>query len=145
AQRVGTNYPQTVEAAKFSASYVIAYSLVHGVPRIPAFTEEALRDAQVQAVAAKVTASADPNLRDGLGASPARLKITLRDGQVFEQQRDYATGSPQVPMTQAQVEDKFLDCAAQAVSAEVGRKILGVLNRLPEGSLGELWPLLRRA
>jgi hypothetical protein len=64
---------------------------------------------------------------------------------VFEQQRDYATGSPQVPMTQAQVEDKFLDCAAQAVSAEVGRKILGVLNRLPDGSSGELWPLLRRA
>ena len=145
AQRVGTDYPHTVEAAKFSASYVIAYSLVHGVPRIPAFTEEALNDAPVKALAAKVTASADPNLRDGLGDSPARLKITLKDGQVFEQQRDYATGSPQVPMTQVQVEDKFLDCAAQAVSADVGRKILGVLNRLPDGSFNELWPLLRRA
>src|SRR5207302_3173368 len=115
-------------------------------PRIPAFTEEALGDAQVKAVAAKVSASADPNLRDGLGDSPARLKITLKDGQVFEQQRDYATGSPQVPMTQAQVEDKFLDCAAQALSADAAKKILAALNALPDRpSFTDVWPLLRPA
>ena len=46
AQRVDTQYPETVEAAKFSAAYVVAYSLVHGTPRIPAFTEAALNDAR---------------------------------------------------------------------------------------------------
>jgi 2-methylcitrate dehydratase PrpD len=46
AGRINTEWPRTVEAAKFSAAYVIAYSLIHGAPRIPAFTEEALKDEQ---------------------------------------------------------------------------------------------------
>ena len=73
-----------MEAAKFSASYVVAYSLVHGAPRIPAFTEQALKDERVKALAQFVTASGDPELSDAFGESPAKLKITLKDGQTFE-------------------------------------------------------------
>ena len=145
AQRVGVEYPRTVEAAKFSAAYVIAYALVHGAPRIPAFTEESLKDERVKTLAKTVTASADPELSDALGENPAKLKVTLKDGQVLELRQDYATGSKQVPMTQAQVEDKFLDCAAQAVSADVGRKILATLNTLAERpSFEGFWPLIRQ-
>ena len=146
AQRINTQWPVDVEAAKFSAAYVVAYSLVHGAPRIPAFTEQALKDERVKALAKLVTASADPELSDALGDSPAKLKITLKDGQTFEQRRDYATGSKQVPMTQAQVEAKFLDCAAQALPADAATKVLAALNALPGlPSFNELWPLLRRA
>ncbi len=146
ATRVGTDYPSTVEAAKFSASYVIAYALVHGAPRISAFTEEALKDERVKAVAKLVTASGDPDLPEGMGESPAKLKITLANGQVLEERRDYATGSSRVPMTQAQLEAKFLDCAAQTVSAEAARKILATLGSLPEQkSFDAFWPMIRRA
>ena len=72
--------------------------------------------------------------------------FTLKDGQVLEARRDYATGSPKVPMTQAQVEEKFLDCAAQALSPETSRKVLAALNALPDlPSFNDVWPLLRRA
>jgi 2-methylcitrate dehydratase PrpD len=146
AQRVGTEWPRNVEAAKFSAAYVVAYSLVHGAPRIPAFTEEALRDERVKAVAKVVTASADPELKDGTDGSPVKMRITLKDGTVFDERRDYATGSPQMPMTQAQVEEKFLDCAAQVLKADAAKKILATLNALPgQASFNELWPLLRPA
>ena len=125
---------------------MVAYSLVHGAPRIPAFTEEALRDERVKAVAKLVTASADPELKDRTDGSPVKLKITLKDGQVFEQRRDYATGSQQMPMTQAQIEDKFLDCAVQALPADAARKVLAALNALPgQASFNEFWPLLRPA
>jgi 2-methylcitrate dehydratase PrpD len=145
AQRVNAEWPRTVEAAKFSAAYVIAYSLIHGAPRIPAFTEEALMDERVRALASIVTASGDPALSDAVGDSPAELKITLKDGQAFEQRRDYATGSKQVPMTQAQLEEKFLDCAAQAVPADTSRKILAALEALPDRpSFDDFWPLIRQ-
>ena len=48
AKRINTNYPPDVEAAKFSAAYVIAYSLVHGIPKIKAFTPEAFKDPRVR-------------------------------------------------------------------------------------------------
>jgi 2-methylcitrate dehydratase PrpD len=144
AQRVGTEWPKDVEAAKFSVSYVAAYSLVHGAPRIPAFTEEALRDERVKAVAKLVTAGVDPEFKDGLEGSPVRMKITLKDGTVFDERRDTATGSKTMPMSQTQLEDKFLDCAMQALKADTAKKVLAILNALPgQAALNELWPLLR--
>jgi 2-methylcitrate dehydratase PrpD len=146
ATRINTQWPDSVEAAKFSAAYVIAYALVHGAPRIPAFTEQALKDERVRTVARLVTAGGDPELGDAFGESPAKLKITLKDGQTFEHRRDYATGSQKAPMTQAQIEAKFNDCAAQAVSADVARKMLATLNTLHERrSFDDFWTLIRRA
>ena len=59
---------------------MIAYSLVHGIPKIKAFTPEALKDARTIAMAKLVTAGADPQLGDAFGESPSILKITLKDG-----------------------------------------------------------------
>jgi 2-methylcitrate dehydratase PrpD len=140
----GTAYPQSIENAKFSVSYLLAYALVHGAPKITAFTEAALQDDKVKALAKTVSASVDPELGPGTGFSPARLKITMSDGEVIEQRNDYASGSSHNPMTQAQVEEKFLDCAAQSVSSDVAGKILAQLNALPGlPSFAEFWPLVR--
>jgi 2-methylcitrate dehydratase PrpD len=143
-QRAGIQYPQSVENAKFSLAYMVAYSLVHGAPMIAAFTEEAIRDERVKAVAKTVSASVDPALGPGTRESPAILKVTLSDGQTFEQRVDNQTGSIQNPMTQAQIENKFRDCAAQSVNADVASKILAVLNGLPaRPSFDDFWPLIR--
>ena len=41
-QRASTAYPSNTEQAKFSVGYLVPYSLVHGAPRIAAFTDKAL-------------------------------------------------------------------------------------------------------
>lgn len=146
AKRVNTQYPVDVEAAKFSAAYVLAYSLIHGAPKIKAFNEQALKDARVRALAGLTTASADPGLSDAFGESPTRVRITLKDGQTLTQQRDYATGSKQVPMTPAQVEEKFMDCAAQTISAEAAKKLFAFVGRLHERpAFGDFWTLIAKA
>jgi 2-methylcitrate dehydratase PrpD len=143
-QRAGIQYPQSVENAKFSLAYMVAYSLVHGAPMISAFTEEAIRDERVKAVAKTVSASVDPALGPGTRESPAVLKVTLADGQTFEQRVDHQTGSIKNPMTQAQIENKFRDCAAQSVKPDVAGKILAVLNAFPaQPSFDDFWPLIR--
>jgi 2-methylcitrate dehydratase PrpD len=143
-QRAGIQYPQSVENAKFSLAYMVAYSLVHGAPMIAAFTEEAIRDERVKALAKTVSATVDPALGPGTRESPAILKVTLADGQTFEQRVDFQTGSIKNPMTQAQIENKFRDCAAQSVNADVAGKILAVLNALPaRPSFDDFWPLIR--
>ena len=70
-QRAGIQYPQSIENAKFSLAYMVAYSLVHGAPMISAFTEEAIRDERVKAVAKTVSATVDPALGPGTRVSPA--------------------------------------------------------------------------
>ena len=146
AKRINTDYPADVEAAKFSAAYVLAYSLVHGAPKIKAFTEDALRDARTREMAKLVTAASDPNLSDAAGENPCRVRITLKDGRTFTEQRDHATGSKQVPMTAAQLEEKFIDCATQTVSADVARKLFAIVSRFGEQpSFGEFFSLMRKA
>jgi 2-methylcitrate dehydratase PrpD len=143
-QRAGVVYPQSVENAKFSLAYVVAYSLVHGAPKIAAFTEEAIRDERVRALAKTVSASVDPALGPGTSGSPAIVKVTLSDGQSFEQRVDYQTGSVHNPMTAAQLADKFRDCAALSVTPEVAGKILAALNALPgRAPFEDFWPLIR--
>src|SRR5829696_923258 len=145
AKRVNTKYPIDVESAKFSAAYVVAYSLVHGAPKIKAFTEEALKDARVRSMAGLVTASADPQLSDEWG-NPTRVKITLKDGTTFEEQRDYPIGSTKVPLTLAQVEEKFMDCATLTNSEDAARKLFAIASTInDQPSFGDFWSLIRKA
>ena len=144
AKRVVTKYPIDVESAKFSASYVMAYALLRGPPKIKAFTQEALNDASTRALAGLVTASADPQLSDEWG-NPTRVKITLKDGSAFEQQRDYPIGSTKLPMTKAQVEEKFMDCATQTISEDAARKLFTIVNTITDRpSFGDFWSLVRK-
>jgi len=145
AKRVVTKYPIDVESAKFSASYVIGYALIHGVPNIKAFTRESLNDPRVKTLATLVTASADPQLSDEWG-NPTRVKITLKDGTTFEQQRDYPIGSPEVPLTMVQVQDKFMDCATLTISEDSAKKLFAIVSTITSRpSFGDFWSLVSKA
>jgi 2-methylcitrate dehydratase PrpD len=145
ANRASEQYPTNTEAAKFNLQYVVAYALAKGVPKLDAFDEAAIKDERVKALARMVSISIDPEFADAVEDYPTRLVVSLADGSKVEQAWYYASGSRQHPMSKAQLEDKFLDCAAQAVSADVAKKILATLSTLGEQkSFDELWPLLRR-
>ncbi len=145
-QRASTAYPSNTEQAKFSVGYLVPYSLVHGAPRIAAFTEKALEDKQLKALQPKVTAAVDPDLGRGGDDSPAKITITMNDGATYTVRKDFSTGSVKLPMPQAQLEEKFNDCAAVVIDKERATKILAILNELPaRKSLDDFWPLFRKA
>lgn len=145
-QRAGTAYPSNVEQAKFSVGYLVPYSLVHGAPRIAAFTDKALGDDRLKALQPKITAAVDPELGPGGDDSPAKIRITMNDGQVFETRKDFSTGSIKLPMSQAQVEDKFYDCAALVMDKGRASQLLAILNALPHrDTFDDFWPLFRKA
>ena len=136
----------TTKQAKFSVGYLVPYALVHGAPRIAAFTKKALDDDRLKALQPKVTASVDPDLGRGDDDSPARIRITMNDGEVFELRKDFSTGSHMLPMPQAQLEEKFHDCAALVMDKGRAAKIFAILNELPDrASFADFWPLFRKA
>ena len=78
--------------------------------------------------------------------SPTRVTVSLADGQKVERLRFHASGSAKMPLTKAQVEDKFMSCASQAVEKGVAEKIFVALNALGERpTFNEFWPLVRRS
>jgi 2-methylcitrate dehydratase PrpD len=146
AQRIGSKYPVSIENAKFSMPYVAAYTLVHGAPFLAAFTEEAIADERVRAAARLVSVAIDPEFADIFEESPSRIIVTFRDGTKVEKLRYFASGTPQFPLTPAQIHEKFMDCAPRAVGQDAATKLFAGLQRLNEAaSLDLMWPLLRPA
>jgi 2-methylcitrate dehydratase PrpD len=146
AARIGDKYPTSIESAKFSMPFVASYTALYGPPMLKAFTEEAIRDEAVKALARKVTVGVDPQFADMLEDSPARVTVTLAGGRKLERVRYYASGTPQVPLTRAQVEEKFFACAERAVDRARAEKIFAFLNRFEtEPSLAPLSELMTRA
>jgi 2-methylcitrate dehydratase PrpD len=146
ARRITDRYPQTVEAAKFSAPYLAAYTLIHGAPMLDAFREQALHDQAVRAAARKVAVSIYQEHAELLDGSPAKVTVTLNDGRQIERSRFYPTGSRQAPMTSAQIKAKFDVCATQAVDKPTAEKIYTTLSTLGEQpALTDFWPLVGKA
>ena len=143
-RRIAATYPQTTESAKFSAPYMAAYTLVHGAPMVAAFTEEALHDEAVRTFARKVSVVIYQEHADLLEESPARVTLTLNDGRKIERSKYYPTGAVQVPMTPAQIEEKFTACAMTVIKPDAAKRIFAMLGALGEQkSFDEFWPLLR--
>jgi 2-methylcitrate dehydratase PrpD len=146
ASRIGDKYPTSIENAKFSLPYVAAYTALYGAPMLKAFTEESIADEKIKALARKVSVAIDPEFADILDESPSRVTVTLVDGRTVQRMRYYASGTPQAPLTKAQVEEKFFLCAERAVDKTPATKIFAFLNQLEEQrSFAALWPLLQRA
>lgn len=146
ASRIGSAYPTSIESAKFSMPYVAAYTALYGAPMLKAFTEEAIHDEAVKALAGKVSVAIDPEFADILEESPSRVTVTLSDGRSVERMRYYASGTPQAPLTKEQVEEKFFSCAERAIDKLSAKKIFTFLNRIEqERSFAELWAMVKRA
>ena len=106
--------PQTLIDAKFSVPFCTALALVRGRVDLDSFTDATLSDAQVLAMAAKVSvemASAGNGWQAGSGGG---LMLWMADGSILEAETADALGCPARPLSEAQLVDKFADCASRA-------------------------------
>ncbi len=103
--------PRNGYAAKFAVPYLLAAGFVHGGVGLGTFTENAIRDARVLALAAKVKFVIDPD-NPYPNNYAGHVRVTLRDGSVLEERQPYLRGGAQEPLTRQDVTDKFLLNAA---------------------------------
>ena len=99
--------PRNGYAAKFAVPYLLATGFVHGGVGLGAFTESAIRDARVLALAAKVKFVIDPD-NPYPNNYTGHIKATLKDGSVVEERQPYLRGGAQEPLTRQDVTDKFM-------------------------------------
>ena len=98
--------PRNGYAAKFATPYLLATGFVKGGVGLGAFTENAVRDTEVLALAAKVKFVIDPD-NPYPNNYTGHIKATLKDGSVVEERQPYLRGGAQEPLTRQDVTDKF--------------------------------------
>ena len=105
--------PRNGYAAKFATPYLLATGFVRDGVGLGAFTEEAIRDSGVLALAAKVKYVIDPK-NPYPNNYTGHVRATMKDGSVIEERQPYLRGGAQEPLTRQDVAEKF------ALNAEHG-------------------------
>jgi 2-methylcitrate dehydratase PrpD len=99
--------PANGYAGKFSTPYCIAAGFVRGNVGLSDFTDVAVKDPAVLAVAAKVRYVVDPD-----NPYPANftghIRAAMRDGRVVEERQPHMRGGAHEPLTRADLEAKFV-------------------------------------
>ena len=130
---------QTGLQGKFSMPYCLSVALLEGSVGLADFTDERARRADVQEFMPKVRMFVHPEqtTRECLPTRFSEVSITLQDGRVLKRRVSQAKGQPKNPLTDAQLEAKFRDCAARVLpAARIDRLVtmLTALDTVPDVS-----------
>jgi len=105
--------PSTAIDAKFSLPFTVASTFVHGDIGLASFSETALADDQVLALAARAHFTRRADWTRAHAAS-SRLAITLDDGTTLVAEEMVALGGPKRPLSDQELAGKFRQCAGLA-------------------------------
>ena len=137
----GNRAPRQPIQAQFSLSFGIAAALVHGGIEAGVYREENFNAPALRRLEALVQIEADEALT-AAGARGATLVIDV-GGQQLQQTVGAIKGDPELPMSEADVREKFLRYAADCVEAASAQRFAdAVLNGPPNLGLRRLWGLL---
>jgi 2-methylcitrate dehydratase PrpD len=143
---VGWPYvPSSVTAAQMNLSYIVAVVISDGAAFTGQFTEARIMNPDLLALSRKVVVTADQGI-DQLGDAyrhATRLTIYLRDGQRLVASRDHAKGSAQLPLTLAEVHEKYMRLATTVLPAAEARQLQTQVEDLENRDLNEVLSLLR--
>jgi 2-methylcitrate dehydratase PrpD len=109
--------PRSEYEGKFSLQYAVASMLVRGHVGVTDFTEAAIGDPDVLAVAAKVSHE-QRDFSTYPEAFPGAARVVLASGETLERALPYQKGAPENPWSAEDVRAKFRANAELALPAE---------------------------
>lgn len=134
---MGKKSPQAGLESKFSVYHAAAVAMVEGAGGEQQFTDRAVLRSETADLRNRVFPTIDKSLHE----DQARIKVTLRDGRTFDKTVEHAVGSVTRPMTDRQLEQKFVGLATGILPAEQIRKVIDLCWRIE--SLPEVAALAR--
>ena len=133
------------ELKSHCAQYILPVALLDRQVVIDDILQDRRTDPRVQALSERVFVVGDaelektfPDLRRTI------VEVVAKDGKRFVKQVDYPKGYPENPLSQGEVEEKFIDMATSAVSLGQAEKIVGLIKDIEEvANIEELADMLR--
>jgi len=141
---VGTNHnmpnalihhqPKNELQAKFSMEFCMAILLLERQAGLEQFTDEVVNRPDVQAMIQKVEFSVHPEAEAaGFDKMTTIIEVELDGGKVVRGQADFGKGSPANPMTDAELAEKFSQCAAWGgLDGKTTKTVLDLVWRLED-------------
>jgi len=138
--RIVFRVPQTGIQGKFCMPYLVARAIIDGKIGLHVFTDRAVRDQNVLKLAERVQMNLDPNLKKSDAAGrPCRVTIRLKNGQTLTREAQHAKGGPEYPMSEAELREKFTECAGEAIDPRKAAQALDHIENLE--TLSDIRPL----
>ncbi|ALE87830.1 MmgE/PrpD family protein [Pseudomonas versuta] len=116
----GKKTPKIGLEGKFSVYHSVAVAIIQGAAGERQYSDNAVLDPTVIALRDKVIATIDPAIKP----EQVDMTITLKDGRTLHKFIQHAIGSLEVPMTDQQLEAKFIDLAKGILPDEQVRKLI---------------------
>jgi 2-methylcitrate dehydratase PrpD len=104
----GLAEPRTGLEGKFSIYHVLAAALADGAAFLDQFTDERVADPELARIRERVNVHTD----EEQNKDSALVVLSLRDGRTLQRHVAHNLGTPDNPMTDQQLEEKFLALAA---------------------------------
>lgn len=127
--------PRTGLEGKFSIAFAGAIALLDGTARTHQFTDENVRRPDVVALRDRIHPTPD----DSLSPIQAQAIARLRDGRELTVAVAAATGTPENPVTDAELHEKFHDLVDPVLGRGRGERLAAIVDSIDEAkSLDEL-------
>ena len=139
---------QGVTAAQMNLYYGMAVIALDGAAFTEQFRETRLSDPQILDFISRITAHVDPEI-ETMGAPfrhASRVKITARNGRVFEKLSLHRRGSPENPLSAEEVVHKFRNVVAPCMDNTAAAAIIAAVNKFETlVDISSVMPLLGAA
>ena len=126
----GYENPKSAAEGRFSLKYVVATALTHGSVRLAAFERPRLEDEATQNLMKKISVAIDPELDATFPKQRAARVSIVAQGKSAEHLQPTRIGDPEAPLSDAQLEAKYLELAAPVLGEQKARALLGRLWKL---------------
>jgi 2-methylcitrate dehydratase PrpD len=119
--------------AKFSIPFCLAILVLEHRGGINQFTDEVVRRPNVREMMSRVSPYLHEDL-EAMGFQRIRslVEVTLKDGTELSREASTSRGTPERPMMQQELADKFHDCAQGTLPAEAQEQALELIYHLEE-------------
>jgi 2-methylcitrate dehydratase PrpD len=104
--------PETIQQAQFSLPFAVGTILAHSELGLDNLSDSGLRDAALRDAMNKVEMRRVDSLYADDSPEGARVTVTTTGGEVFQDYLGQPTGMPSKPLSDAQLRQKFIGCAA---------------------------------
>ena len=128
--------PRTGLEGKFSIAFAGAITWLEGTARHRQFTDDKVNRPDVKELCDRIDVVED----GAIGQTEAKATVRLRGGETRTEHVRHATGTPENPISDEELREKFTELVEPELGDQATRQVIGCIEKLGED--GSLWPLL---